>query len=296
MKNNGTKNSIKRVGIITKHNIIESADYLKKLVGELKKYKREILIDEHGAPILNAAHCYDKTQMLRRADLVIVLGGDGTLLKTSRNIGTKRPLIAGVNMGHLGFLTEFTSQKFIASLPKIFDGKFCIDERFLLRVTLYRNGKKRFTTLALNDAVINQGGFARLINLHVEINQRKLADYRADGLIIATPTGSTGHALSANGPIIHPKIDGMVLVPLCPVKLGVRPIIIPNSRQLTIKLETEWRAEKKPIVLTIDGQITMNLRRDDVLRVRKSSRTFNMIRMGGHNYYRMLRNKLDWGE
>ena len=132
--------------------------------------------------------------------------------------------------------------------------------------------------------------------MRVEINQRELANYRADGLIISTPTGSTGHALSAYGPIVHPKIDGFLLVPLCAMKLGVRPIIIPNDRQIIIKLETQWRAEKKPIVLTIDGQVTLNLKKGDTIRVQKSRRTFRMIRMGNHNYYKMLRKKLNWGE
>ncbi len=287
---------IKKVGIISKHNVREHAEYLKKLVGELKKHAKEILFDEHSAHVMGVKTQYEKSQLLTRTNLVLVLGGDGTLLKTARSMGKKYPLIAGVNFGHLGFLTAFTAQTFLSSIPKIFAGKFCPDERFLLRVTIYRNNKKKYTTLALNDAVINQGGFARLINLKVEVNKRRLANFRADGLIISTPTGSTGHSLSAGGPIIHPKIDGIVLTPLCPVKLGVRPIIIPNNRQFIIRLETEWRAEKKPIVLTIDGQETVNLKRGDVIRVRKSSRSFNMIRMGGHNYYRMLRSKLNWGE
>lgn len=286
--------NIKKVGIITKHNIVENAAYLKKLVSEIKKHGKEILLDEHGGPLLHAKKFYDKTSMLRKADLVIVLGGDGTLLKTARHATCKKPFIAGVNMGTLGFLTAFTPQNIFTNLPKLFAGKFSEDERFLLRVTLYRNGKKRYTTLAINEAVINQGGFARLIDLQVEINQRQLANFRADGLIIATPTGSTGHQLSAGGPIIHPRIEGFVLTTLCPARLGVRPIIIPNNRQVTIKLETKWREEKKPIVLTIDGQITTNLKWGDVIRVRKSSRSFNMIRAAGHNYYRMLRKKLDW--
>lgn len=294
---NKAKNSIRKVGIISKHNIASSANYLRKLVGEIKKFDKDILFDEYSARVMSEKTSYDKAALLRRCDLVIMLGGDGTLLKTARTASRgKQAMVAGVNMGHLGFLTGFTAQKILTSLPKIFAGHFHQDERFLLRVTLYRNGKKRYTTLALNEAVINQGGFARLITMCVEINQRKLAHYKADGLIIATPTGSTGHALSANGPIIHPRIEGFVLVPLCPAKLGVRPIIIPNDRQVVIKLETQWRAEKKPIVLTIDGQITINLKREDSLRIRKSSRTFTMIRMGGHNYYKMLRQKLGWGD
>lgn len=290
------RNGAKRVGIIAKHNVKIHFEYLKKLVSALKKYAKEILLDEHTAPLMKAGESIDKFKMLRRANLVIVLGGDGTLLKTARHMGTKKPLIAGVNMGHLGFLTEFTPQKLLTNLPRIFAGKFHIDERFLLRVTIYRNGKKWHTTLALNEAVINQGGFARLIRMYLEVNQRKLAAIRADGLIISTPTGSTGHSLSAGGPIIHPKIEGMVLTPVCPMKLGVRPIVIPNNRQITVKLETEWRAEKKPVVLTIDGQITINLRKGDIIRIRRSSRSFAMIRLGGHKYYRVLRKKLNWGE
>lgn len=288
---------IKKVGIIAKHKLDQRVAYLKELVKELEKHGKEVFLDDISARLLGTKNSMEKTEMMRKADLVVILGGDGTLLKSSRFVGRKRqPLIAGVNMGHLGFLTAFTPQKFLTSLSQVFAGKFSLDERFLLRVTVYRNGKKKFTTLAINEAVINQGGFARLINLHVEVNQRELATYRADGLIISTPTGSTGHALSAGGPIVHPKILGMVMTPICPIKLSVRPIIIPNDRQLTIKLETEWRAEKKPIVLTIDGQITRNLKRGDVIRIRKSSRSFNMIRMAGHNYYRMLRQKLNWTE
>lgn len=293
---------LRKIGLIAKHTVAKNSEYVKKLVIELKKFGAEILFDENCGPLFNAkaTACFEKTALLRKSDLVIVLGGDGTLLKTARHVGrpkknSQKPLIAGVNMGHLGFLTAFTPQKLMKSLPDIFAGKFCEDARLLLRVTIYRNGKKYFTTLALNDAVINQGGFARLIRLHVEVNKRQLATYHADGLIIASPTGSTGHSLSAGGPIIHPKINGFVITPLCPVKLGVRPIVIPVDRQIIIKLETEWRAEKKPVVLTVDGQITVNLKRGDTVRIRRSSRSFIMIRMKGHNYYRMLRQKLNWG-
>lgn len=287
-------NGKRKVGIITKLNIKEKVEYLNEFVDKVSKYAKDIMFDENSAPLMNAP-VYEKHKILRKADIVFVLGGDGTLLKTAREMGKKKPLIAGVNMGHLGFLTGFTSKNVLKKLPEIFKGKFSLDERFLLRVTLYRNNKKRFTTLAMNEAVINQGGFARLITLRVEVNQRELANYKADGLIIATPTGSTGHSLSGGGPIIHPKIEGIVLTPLCPIHLGVRPIIIPNDRQIIIKLITQWRQEKKPIVLTIDGQTTINLKRGDTIRVRKSSKSFRMIRMSRHNYYRMLRKKLSWG-
>ncbi|MBP9718012.1 NAD(+)/NADH kinase [Candidatus Gracilibacteria bacterium] len=285
----------KRIGIIAKHTLATSKpEYVKKLVQLLKGYKVDIVLDETIAPLFKRTG-YEKAGVISRSDLVIVLGGDGTLLKTARSLNKKPPIIVGVNMGNLGFLTGFSPDGLIKALPDIFAEKYEMDERFVLRVTLYRNGKKSHTSLALNEAVINQGGFARLINLKVEVDQRELCTYRADGLIIATPTGSTGHSLSAGGPIVHPKIPSLLLAPICPVRLTLRPIIIPHDRKVTIRLETEWRAEKKPIVLTIDGQLTFNLKRGDVIRIRESSRRFRMIRMPGHNYYRMLREKLSWG-
>lgn len=294
-KNNKTR--IKKVGIITKHSVRLYADFLKKFVEELKSLDKEPIFDEPSAGVLKEKKSFKRDEILRKADLIFVLGGDGTLLKTARQMPkNSRPLIAGINVGHLGFLTGFTQNRIFKNLKRIFKGGFKKDERQLLRVTVYRNGKKRFTTLALNEAVINQGGFSRLINLHVKINMQRMTTFRADGLIISTPTGSTGHSLSAGGPIIHPKIEGFLLTPVCPVKLGMRPIIIPSARQIIINLETQWRAEKKPVVLTIDGQVTFNLKKDDIIKTRLSSRTFNMIRMGGHNYYRMLRQKLNWGE
>lgn len=289
------KNGFKKIGIITKHNLKAMMPCLKMLVPELKKYEKEILFDGNCCHAFGKKKGLEKSEIMRKADMVVVLGGDGTLLKVARSVSTKKVPVLGVNMGNVGFLTETTVKGLPGILKKIFSGHYSVDERFLLRVTMYRNGKKYFTSLAFNDAVINQGGFARLIQLRVEVNQRKLALYNADGLIISTPTGSTGHSLSAGGPIIHPKIDGMLLTPLCAVKLGFRPILIPNSRQISIHLETEWRAQKKPIVLTLDGQETLNLKLGDTVRIRKSSRVFQMLRAPGHKYYQMLRRKLNWG-
>jgi len=291
-----SNNRIRKVGIIAKSNIGEREDYVRQLIEELKKRKIEIMYDKNVAPLVSKNIGSTKSTLLARNDMVIVLGGDGTLLKTARNAPQKCALIAAVNMGTLGFLTEFAPKDLLKKLGPVLKGNFFTDERMLLRVTTYRNGKKFHTTLSLNDAVINQGGFARLITLKVEINQRLLGNFHADGLILSSATGSTGHALSAGGPIVHPRLDSFILTPICPAKLSMRPIVIPSDRQVSVKVETEWRRERKPIVLTIDGQITLNLRRDDVVRVRRSSRSIHMIRMNEHNYYPVLRRKLNWGE
>ena len=290
------KEEFHKIGVITKIKAKHYLPVLTQLVSYLNKQKKEIYLDLNCSSVLGKRGGLDKTEMLRKVSMAIVLGGDGTLLKVARKLSTKKVQVLGVNMGNVGFLTETSPRDMIKALGRVFKGHYVLDERLLLRVTVYRNGKKYWTSLALNDAVINQGGFARLIDLFVSVNKRKLALYRADGLIVATPTGSTGHSLSGGGPIVHPRIEGLLLTPICPVKLGFRPILIPNNRQISIELKTEWRAEKKPIVLTIDGQLTINLKRGDVIRIRTSSRTFNMIRMTGHNYYRMLRKKLNWGE
>ncbi len=290
------KEDFRKIGIITKLNAKHYLPVLMQLMQYLKKNKKEIYLDLNSASAFGKKGGLEKSEMLRKVSMAIVLGGDGTLLKVARKLSTKRVAALGVNMGNVGFLTETSPKNMLHALDRVFKGHYVLDERLLLRVTVYRNGKKYWTSLALNDAVINQGGFARLIDLFVSVNKRKLALYRADGLIIATPTGSTGHSLSGGGPIVHPRIEGLLLTPVCPVKLGFRPILIPNNRQISIELKTEWRAEKKPIVLTIDGQETVNLRLGDVIRIRKSSRVFQMLRAPGHKYYKMLRRKLNWGE
>lgn len=290
------KTSFQKIGIITKTNVKQHLHLVKEILETLKKHKKTVYMDANCCAAFSKKGGLDKSDMLRKVDMAIVFGGDGTLLKVARKLGIRKVPVLSVNVGKVGFLTETTPLKMVKALEQIFRGHYHVDERFLLRVTVYRRGKKYKTSLALNDAVINQGGFARLIDLYVSVNQRKLALYRADGLIISTPTGSTGHSLSGGGPIVHPKIDGLLLTPICPVKLGFRPILIPNNRQISIELLTEWRAEKKPIVLTIDGQETINLLLGDVIRVRQSSRVFQMLRAPGHKYYQMLRRKLNWGE
>jgi NAD+ kinase len=281
------------IGIIAKSNIGEQADVLKKIVAILKKYKKELLLDAHSAPIVNGGKGLDKTEIFNKSDMIIVLGGDGTILKSAAALGKKIVPVLGVNMGHLGFMSEVMPSELDEALKKIFKKQYNLDRRAMLRVTQYRGGHKVNTFLAMNDAVINQGLFARLIELKIEIDQRKVADYKADGLIIATPTGSTAHQLSAGGPIVHPSLNALVITPICPSTLAIRPIVIPNNRQVKVTIQTQRRGAYN-IGLTMDGQITIPLEYGDEIRMRKSSRQFYMIRLAPKNYYRLLREKLGW--
>jgi NAD+ kinase len=287
--------SFHKVGIIAKTALAtKNNQTLEALIQFLRSKKKEILFDSNLAPIFDGNEGLKKTNLMSVCDLVIVLGGDGTLLKTARRVGKKQVPVLSVNMGNLGFLTEVEPEKTISALNKIFSGRYTLDTRTLLRISVYRKKQKVATFLALNDVVINQGSFARLINMRMTVDQRKMMDFHADGVIVATPTGSTGHSLSAGGPVIHPKIGGFVITPICSASLTVRPIIVPDDKQFTI-LIADGRREGN-IGLTVDGQETYDLQMGDEVRIRKSSRKFYLARTQVAGYYKMLRAKLGWGE
>lgn len=289
----------KVVGLIGRNRIEESEAYLKKLKKYFEQRKIEVIWDEHIAPFLGETF-YERAHIMKNADLVISLGGDGTILKLVRDIPKRNsPLVLAVNLGNIGFNTEVNNhEKTFEFLDEFFNGTYYIDERMLLRVTLYRAGQKIATHLALNEAVVNQGNFARLISLRAETDQRKMISFKADGVIVASPTGSTGHSLSAGGPIVHPTIDAIIFTPICPSELSVRPIVIPSSRQLKIVIETERRYQDNTIGLTIDGQIVIPVQYGDEVKIRRSTRKLRFIRkpVGGGSYYKILREKLSWGK
>jgi NAD+ kinase len=288
------------IGLIASSKTKKHAAFLKDLMKYLKKKKCKIIWDDHLTCIYGEENVQDRAKLLKSADLVITLGGDGTVLKAVRDLPKRKNLyLFGINLGHVGFHTEVKkSKKAFDVLDEMLAGKYVIDDRTLLRVTLYRKGKKIATHLALNDAAINQGNFARLICLKTEIDQRKMINFKADGMIIATPTGSTGHSLSAGGPIVHPHLDALIFTPVCPSDLSIRPVIIPSSREMTITIDTERRFEDNKIGLTIDGQIVIPVEYGDKITVRKSSRRLRFIRRNSSigSYYRVLRNKLGWGQ
>ena len=292
-----------RIALIGRTRMEEDRAFVKKLKTYFDEKNVQVAWDSHVTPILGKKGEQTRANILKHAQLVLSLGGDGTLLKIVRELPLRRNLfVLGVNLGTLGFNTEVQDpNKVFPLLDEFFAGQYHIDERLLLRATLYRKGQKMDTHLALNEAVINQGNFARLISLYAEIDQRKMIEFKADGVIVATPTGSTGHSLSAGGPIIHPRIEGFVFTPICPADLTVRPIIVPSNRQITIRIDTERRYEDNKIGLTIDGQVMIPVEYGDVIKIRASHRRLRLIRAhvkasGGGNYYKLLREKLSWGK
>jgi NAD+ kinase len=285
---------IQKIGIIAKSTITEQADILHRIVKVLHAHKKTILPDKHSAPLIAGTVGLENHEIFSKSDLVLILGGDGTILRSAGAAGKKITPVLGINLGNLGFNAETTPEKAEETILQIFDGKYFLDKRFLLRVTLYRNKEKMETFLALNDAVINQGLSARLIELKVEIDGRRVVSFKADGMIVASPTGSTAHSLSAGGPIVHPTLNALVLTPICPVTLAIRPIIIPNNRQISVTVETQRRGSYN-IGLTIDGQQTVPLEYGDKVKIRKSSRNLYLVRIDTKKYYRQLREKLGWG-
>lgn len=230
-------------------------------------------------------------ELAEDVDLVVVLGGDGTMLAAARLVGARRIPVLGVNFGWLGYLTEFTLDELSEALDGLRDGKFSVDCRMLLDVNLNREGKTIASHRALNDAVVNKGAPARMIELECYIDDMFVNSFRADGMIIATPTGSTAYSLSAGGPIVHPSMAAIILTPICPHMLSNRPVVVPGE----CVVELVFKQASDDLMLTVDGQVAISLMPDDRITMRRSKSTFDLVRPTNRNYFEVLRTKLKWG-
>jgi NAD+ kinase len=224
-------------------------------------------------------------------DLIIVLGGDGTMLSAARLVGNHETLVLGINYGSLGYLTEFRIEEMFDALERIFAGDYKIDSREMLDVELWRDTEKIAEGRALNDVVINKSALARIIEIEVNLNNFFVNSFRADGLIVSTPTGSTAYNLSAGGPIVYPSMNALIITPICPFTLTNRPIVIPDRAEINLKLKNE----SDGVVLTLDGQVGYPMKIGDCARIRKSATSFNLVQPPNRNYFDVLRDKLKWG-
>jgi NAD+ kinase len=225
-------------------------------------------------------------------DLYVVFGGDGTLLMVARSTAAAPRPILGVNLGGLGFLTETRLDQSSAVLEDVLAGRYTLDRRMTLDVQLIRGGRAVMRQTVLNDLVINKSALARIIDLGLSIDRRFVAGYRADGLIVATPTGSTAYALSAGGPIIHPNMGALLIAPICPHTLSLRPIVLPDTARVEITLRTG----DSEVYLTLDGQVGHPLRAGDRVRGRRGRQPVLMVRTRRDAYFEVLRHKLHWGQ
>jgi len=229
-------------------------------------------------------------ELAEDVDLIVVLGGDGTMLGAARMMGIRQIPVLGVNFGFLGYLTEFTLEEMFPALENVRQGNFFVERRMMIDVALDRGGEAA-PRRALNDAVVTKSAAARMIEIESYINGMFVNSFRADGMIVATPTGSTAYSLSAGGPIVHPSMSAILLTPICPHMLSNRPAVVPGESVVDLVFK---RADPD-LLLTIDGQPGVELRHDDRITLRRSQTTFNLVQPTNRNYFEVLRTKLKWG-
>jgi NAD+ kinase len=282
---------MRHVAIIYKRLRPEAA----RLAQQLKKWFEERNIEvfiKENIDNSGVSSVYKKIDIPDTVETVVVIGGDGTFLSVARFIERKSIPIIGINLGGLGFLTEISTGSCFAELEKILSGDFDIEERMVLRVSVRREGREICNHRVLNDAVINKGALARIIDLHATIDGHFLTHYRGDGLIICTPTGSTAYNISAGGPIIFPTAQVIIMTPICPFTLTNRPIVLPANVTITVEIAEP----ATDVTLTCDGQIGCLIQDPDQLVVTAAVTPLRIIKAPGVDHFQILRSKLKWGQ
>ncbi len=283
---------MKRVGIIAKPHKPEARTVLQDLLPWLEARGVEPILDIDTAGLAGRPAGQPKADVPGLADLLLVLGGDGTLLSVARLVGARDVPILGVNLGGLGFLTEVTLEELYQTLDMVLQGTYEVTQRILLSATVHRQGERIAEYVALNDAVINKGALARMIELETHIDGEYVTTFQADGLILSTPTGSTAYSLAAGGPIVYPTLRALVMTPICPHTLNFRPLVISDAATV----EIVQGSANENAYLTLDGQVGFTLRHRDVIKVVRSEHTITLLKAPGKNYFQILRAKLKWGE
>jgi NAD+ kinase len=279
------------VGIVVKPHSPEVAVLLNEVVELLKGQGHEILPGEETALLLGGEwRGTAREEMMRRCELIVVLGGDGTLLSLAKYQGGREVPILGVNMGQLGFLTEISRTEAIGQLEEALGGRMSCSRRMMLVSELQRGEKGERLPHVLNDVVVNKSAIARMLDIDVLVDGAKVANLRADGVIISTPTGSTAYNLAANGPIVHPEMDVIIVTPICPHTLTNRPVVL--SAEVVVEMRIN---DGEEMYLTLDGQQGFPLQGGDIVRVWRSERRMCLLVPTGRNYFDVLRNKLQWG-
>jgi NAD+ kinase len=291
------ESAIRRVGVVLRPHHPEALETIYRLVEWL--CARGIMVvctpDVDRAQIESETGCQieilEMDQLAGSVDLIVVLGGDGTMIGTARMIGDHSVPVLGINYGHLGYLAEFRVDEMFPALESILEENYRIDHRVMLAVELFRGQERMLHSRVLNDVVINKAARARIINIEAYLNRKFVNSFRADGLIVSTPTGSTAYNLSAGGPVIYPSMNAVVMTPICPFTLSNRPIVVPDDALIELSLKTP----NEEVALTLDGQVGVPIMVGDRMLIRKSGTTFNIVQATNRNYFDVLRDKLRWG-
>lgn len=285
---------IKTVGIISRPRRADIARVVPPLVQWLLAHGADVVCDSETSDCIGslAVQTRKREELPGCTDLLIVLGGDGTLLSAARLSAERKVPILAVNLGGLGFLTTVSQDEIYSILEEIFSGKHRVSERVMLEAEIVRDGAVIRRQIALNDAVLNKAALARIMDLELRVDGEYVTTYKADGLILSTPTGSTAYSLAAGGPIVYPTVEAFVVTPICPHTLTNRPLVIPDSATI----EVEFKAEDDAVFLTLDGQVGIELVQGDHIRVCKAPDKLLLVRPAKKTYYQILRNKLKWGE
>src|SRR6266550_864656 len=288
---------IARVGIVAKQGLAAS-EHLTGLTAWLRDRGITPVLETDTAALANAARegTFTREELPQQVDFIVVLGGDGTLLSVADRIaqaGREIPIL-GVNFGSLGFLTEIRIDELYPSLEAVIEGTATYDERLMLSATATLRGEKDETRVVLNDVVFSKGALSRMIELSVSVSGRFVTCVKADGLIIASATGSTAYNLAAGGPIVHPSVDALLLTPIAPHTLTNRPVVIPGDAE--VEVHPEAPDESEDVFVTYDGQYGYPVHRGDVIRVKKAAQVLRLVKAPSRGYFELLREKLKWGE
>lgn len=284
---------MERIGIVAKSKTgAETRELLSNLVRWLEDRGAQTVLEAETARRLGTLPTLALADLPAHSDMIIVLGGDGTLLSVARAMGSREVPILGVNLGGLGFLTEVALDEMFPALDKILAGEYKIHRRMMLQARIYRDGACVAEQCVLNDVVFNKSALARIFALEVQVDGMYLTTFQSDGLIVSTPTGSTAYSLSAGGPIVFPSLDSILLTPICPHTLTNRPILLPVGSTIEVRL----RSQHRDVFLTFDGQVGLAFQEQDLAVIQRAQNTVPMIQSPFKTYFEVLRTKLKWGE
>lgn len=280
------------IGIITHPKKPEAVDTARELVRWLTERGTRFVLDAASASVIGREDvAFRPGSSDAKIDLAIVLGGDGAILKAARELADSGAPILGVNFGRLGFLTELAAGDLFGALDRVLAGSYSIDERTMVEAAVIRQGREIARLCGLNDAVIGKGAFARLVTLSLYVNGEYFVTYPADGIVVATATGSTAYSLSAGGPLVNPRLDVLVVTPICPHTLFQRPMVLHGGEEARVVVS----GQGEDVTLTVDGQVGFGLASEDEVILRKSRHTTRFIRLSGRNFYRIVRERLSEG-